>query len=196
MIYNTEARLPYIKPEDMNERQKEFYDIHVKAFQTMPYVWITEGGELNGPSNVLCHEIELGFEFLPLNRDIIKTNVERNGWDAHETSILVTVTAAKAQYGMYAHTMLGKQNGKLTDEQVAAIMCGRKPEGLSEKASAAFDLATALNGVGPIPGSVYDYAVKVLGQDGFNSVVLAVGMFKMVGTILNAYNEPVPEYRQ
>ena len=195
MIYNTEGRLPYIAPEDMNERQKEFYDIHIKAFQTMPYVWLTEEGYLNGPSNVLCHEIELGFEFLPLNRDIIKTNVERNGWAAHEIAILVTVTAAKGQYGMYAHTQLAKQNGKLTDEQIASIMCGQKPAGLGEKESMAFDLATALNGVGPIPGSVYDQAVKVLGQGGVNSMVFAVGMFKMVGTILNAYNEPVPEYR-
>ena len=42
MLYNTEGRLPYLKPEDMNEKQKEFYDIHLKAFETMPYVWMTE----------------------------------------------------------------------------------------------------------------------------------------------------------
>ncbi|MCI8992540.1 MAG: carboxymuconolactone decarboxylase family protein [Eubacterium sp.] len=195
MLYNTEARLPYIKPEDMNEKQKKFYDIHINAFQTMPYVWLTDNKELNGPSNVLCHEIDLGMEFLPLNRDIIKTNVERNGWAAHEIAILVTVTAAKGQYGMYAHSMLAKQNGKLTDEQIASIMAGVKPADLGEKESAAFDLAVALNGVGAIPGSVYDHSVKVLGQAGVNSMVFAVGMFKMVGTILNAYNEPVPEYR-
>lgn len=194
MIYNTEARLPYIKPEDMTPRQKEFYDIHLKAFETMPYVWLTENKELNGPSNVMTHEVETGFKFIPLNREIIAQSIERNGGKAHEVAVLVTVTGAKAHYGMYAHTMLAQRFG-LTDDQIATIMAGQKPADLDAKESAAYDLAVALNGVGAIPGAVYDRCVKVLGQDGFNAIVFAVGMFKMVGTILNAYNEPVPEYR-
>lgn len=194
MYYNTEARLPYVQPDEMTEKQKEFYNIHLKAFETMPYVWLTEKGELNGPSNLLCHEVDLGMEFIPLNRDIIAADIQRNGGAAHEIAVLVTVTAAKGQYGMYAHTMLAKKFG-VTDRQIAEIMAGVKPADLGEKESVAYDLALALNGVGAIPGAVYDYAVSVLGQEGFNAVVLAVGMFKMVGTILNAYNEPVPEYR-
>ncbi|MBQ7447708.1 MAG: carboxymuconolactone decarboxylase family protein [Eubacterium sp.] len=194
MIYNTEARLPYVKPEEMNEKQKEFYDIHIKAFQDMPYVWLTENKELNGPSNLFTHEVDLGFEFIPLNRDIIKASIQRNGGAAHEIAILVTVSGAKAQYGMYAHTMLAQRFG-VTDEQIAQIMAGIKPAGLGEKESAAYDLAVALNGVGAIAGSVYDRSVAVLGQGGFNALVMAVGMFKMVGTVLNAFNEPVPEYR-
>lgn len=194
MQYNTEARLPYVQPGEMTEKQKEFYNIHLKAFQTMPYVWLTEQGELNGPSNLLCHEVDLGMEFIPLNRDIIATDIQRNGGAAHEIAVLVTVTAAKGQYGMYAHTMLAKRFG-VTDRQIGEIMAGVKPADLGEKESAAYDLALALNGVGAIPGAVYDYAVSVLGQEGFNAIVLAVGMFKMVGTILNAFNEPVPEYR-
>lgn len=194
MLYNTEVRLPYLKPEEMTEKQKEFYDIHIKAFQDMPYVWLTENKELNGPSNLFTHEVDLGFEFLPLNRDIIKTSIQRNGGAAHEIAILVTVTGAKAHYGMYAHTMLAQRFG-VTDEQIAQLMAGAKPAGLGERESAAYDLAVALNGVGAIAGSVYDHSVAVLGQDGFNALVMAVGMFKMVGTILNAYNEPVPEYR-
>ena len=79
MLYNTEGRLPYLKPEDMTQKQKEFYEIHLKAFADMPYVWMTEGKELNGPSNLFCHEVDLGMEFLPLNRDVIKADVERNG---------------------------------------------------------------------------------------------------------------------
>lgn len=194
MMYNTESRLPYVKPDEMNEKQKEFYDIHIKAFQDMPYVWLTDNKELNGPSNLLCHEVDLGMEFIPLNRDIIKTSIERNGGAAHEIAVLVTVTAAKSHYGMYAHTMLAKRFG-VTDEQIASLMAGVKPTDFDEKESAAYDLALALNGVGAIPGAVYDQSVKVLGQGGFNAIVFAVGMFKMVGTILNAFNEPVPEYR-
>lgn len=194
MLYQTEARLPYVKPEEMTEKQKEFYQIHLKAFEDMPYVWLTENKELNGPSNLLCHEVNLGMEFIPLNRDIIATDIKRNGGAAHEIAVLITVTAAKGQYGMYAHTMLAKRFG-LTDTQISSIMAGVKPSGLGEKESAAYDLALALNGIGAIPGAVYDRSIKILGQEGVNALVLAVGMFKMVGTILNAFNEPVPEYR-
>ena len=195
MLYDTESRLPYVNPEQMTEKQKEFYEIHLKAFADMPYVWLTEQKELNGPSNLLCHEVDLGMEFIPLNRDIIAADIQRNGGAAHEIAVLVTVTAAKGQYGMYAHTMLAKRFG-LTEAQISGIMAGVKPVDLGEKESAAYDLAVALNGVGAIPGAVYDHSVRILGQDGVNAMVLAVGMFKMVGTILNAFNEPVPEYRK
>ena len=194
MLYNTEGRLPYLKPGDMNEKQKEFYDIHLKAFENMPYVWMTENKELNGPSNLFCHEVDLGMEFLPLNRDVIRADVERNGGAAHEIAVLVTVSKAKAQYGMYVHTILARQYG-VTDKQIVEIMNGTKPSDLGEKEAAAYDLAVALNRVGAIPGAVYDHCVGVLGQEGFNALVLAVGMFKLVGTVLNAFNEPVPEYR-
>ena len=68
MLYNTEGRLPYIRPENLTPKQKEFYDFHVKAFETMPYVWMTENKELNGPSNLLMHEAAIGNQFIPLNR--------------------------------------------------------------------------------------------------------------------------------
>ena len=194
MIYNTESRLPYIKPDNLTPEQKAFYDFHLEAFKTMPYVWLTEEKELNGPSNLLMHEAAIGNQFIPLNREIIAQSIKRNGGTVHEVAVLVTVSKAKAHYGMYAHTELAKKFG-LKLEQIAGIMAGVKPVDLSERESAAYDLAVALNEVGAIPGAVYDQCVAVLGQEGFNAIVFAVGMFKMVGTILNAFNEPVPEYR-
>lgn len=194
MIYNTEARLPYLDPKKLNEEQQKFYDSNMEAMKTMPYVWLTDKKELNGPSNMFMHEAEIGNMLFPLNRAIIKNSIGKVGGDAHEVAILVTVTSAKAQYGMYAHTELAKKFG-VSDDKISTIMAGGKPTDLTEKELAAFDLATALCQTGAIAGSVYDKCVKVLGQEGFNALVFAVGMFKLVGTVLNAYNEPVPEYR-
>jgi len=195
MIYDVEARLPYLDPETLNEEQKKFYDANIEAMQPMPYLWLTEKNELNGPSNPMLYEPEIGNMLFPLNRAIIRTSIERNGGKAHEVAILLTVSGAKAHYGMYAHTQLAKKFG-LTDDQIAAVINWQKPADLDEKESAAFDLAYALNQVGAVPGAVYDRSVKVLGQEGLNGIVYAVGMFKLIGTILNAYNEPVPEYRK
>ncbi len=194
MIYNTESRLPYCDPNNLTPEQQKFYDDNIVAMQPMPYIWLTENKELNGPSNVMLHEADIGNMLFPLNRAMIAKSIERCGGKAHEIAILITVTNANAQYGMYAHTQLAKKFG-LTDEQIAMVMNGQKPSDLDEKESAAYDLATALTKAGPIPGAVYDSCVKKLGQSAFNSLVLAIGMFNLIGTILKAYNEPVPEYR-
>lgn len=197
MKYDTEMRLPYIDPNgELTEEQKKFYDLNLYHMETMPYIWLTENKELNGPSNMMLHEAEIGNMFFPLNRKIIKNSIEAVGGAAHEIAILITVTSAKAQYGMYAHTMLARKFG-LSDSKINAIMAGVKPSDLTEVESAVYDLANALcNQVGAVAGSVYDNAVKVLGQKGVNAICFAVGNFKMVGTILNTYNEPVPEYRK
>ena len=39
---------------------------------------------------------------------------------------------------------------------------------------------------------VYSRAVEAFGEKGLEKLVYAIGMFKLIGTILNAYNEPVP----
>lgn len=194
MMYNTEGRLPYLRPEALTPEQKAFYDANVQAMQPMPYVWLTPDKELNGPTNVMLYEVEIGNMLFPLNRTMIKTSIDRVGGAAHEIAILVTVSSVKAHYGMYAHTQLARKFG-VSDDQIAAVMNGQKPAGLGAKEAAAYDLAWALCQTGAIPGSVYDHCVAALGQDGFNALVLAIGMFKLIGTILNAYNEPVPEYR-
>ena len=194
MYYNVESRLPYIKPEDMNEEQKKFYDLHLEAMKPMPYVWITDQGELNGPSNLMLYEAEIGNMLFPLNRAIIGKSIKTVGGPVHEVAVLATVASANAQYGMYAHTKLAQKFG-LEDDKITAILAGRPHQNFTKEEAAAYDLAIALAKPGPIAGAVYDNCISVLGQDGVNILTFAIGMFKMIGTILNVCNEPVPDYR-
>ena len=195
MKYDVEARLPFLDAAELNDEQKKFYEANISAMETMPYIWLTEDRKLNGPSNAMLYEPEIGNMLFPLNRAVIKTSIERNGGSVHEVAVLLTVSAAKAHYGMYAHTQLAKKFG-LKETQIATLLNGQKPSDLTEKEDAAYDFAYALNQTGAVPGAVYDRAKVILGQEGLNAIVYAVGMFKMIGTILNAYNEPVPEYRE
>jgi alkylhydroperoxidase family enzyme len=195
MTYRVESRLPYIQPKNMNEEQRRFYDLHLEAMKPMPYVWIDEEGALNGPSNLMIHEPDIGNMVFPLNRAIIAKSIKAVGGAVHEVAILVTVAAANAQYGMYAHTQLARKFG-LEEAKITAILVGRPHQDFSPEEMAAYDLATALAKPGPIAGAVYDNCVAVLGQTGVNALTFAIGMFKMIGSILNVYNEPVPEYRR
>ena len=183
-----ETRLPYLKPDELTPEQKEFYDLHMEAMQPMPYVWIMEDGELNGPSNLLIHEVEIGNMLFPLNRAIIRKSIEAVGGDVHEVAILVTVTAAKAAYGTYAHVKLAQKFG-LSDDKIATITAGLRPANLTKEEGAAYDLAYSLCQAGVVSGMVYENAVECFGTKGYAALVFAVGMFKMIGTFLSAYNE-------
>ena len=193
MLYNVESRLPYIKPEDMDDEQKKFYEFNLQAMQPMPYLWLTEEGYLNGPSNVMMHWAEAGNMFFPLNRKLMGQTIIPK--PIQELVILIVVTSAKAAYGMYAHTMLARKFG-LEEEKITSILAGQKPANLSPEESAAYDLAWALSyQAGPLAGAVYENALRYFGKEGLLTLVFLIGNFKNVGTILNAYNEPVPEYR-
>lgn len=191
---NSETRLPYLKPTELSQKQKTFYDMHLESMKTMPYIWMLENGELNGPSNLLIHEVEIGNMLFPLNRAIVADSIKAVGHIIHEVAVLVTVSAAKAHYGIYAHTKLAQEAG-LSDAKISTITAGLRPDNLTKEEAAAYDLAYSLCQSGSIAGMVYDNAVIHFGNKGCAALVLAVGMFKMIGTILNAYNEPVPDYR-
>ncbi|MCL5734972.1 MAG: hypothetical protein M1274_05195 [Actinobacteria bacterium] len=186
-----ETRLPYLKPEELDEEQKKFYDFNVEAMQPMPYVWLLEDGELNGPSNSLLHNAQIGNMLFPLNRAIIRESIEAVGGDIHELAVLATVASAKAPYAIYAHTKLAQKFG-LADEKIAAVTAGHPASSFTEKESVAYDLTISLLQPGPIPGLVYRRAIAAFGERGLEKLVYAIGMFKLIGTILNAYNEPVP----
>lgn len=191
---DVETRLPYLKPTELSPEQSAFYDVHLESMKAMPYIWMLENGELNGPSNLLIHEVEIGNMLFPLNRAIIANSRKAVGGNVHELAVLVTVSAAQAHYGMYAHTKLAQEAG-LGDDKIATITAGLRPDNLTKEEGAAYDLAYSLCQSGAMSGMVYDNAVACFGNKGCAALVLAVGMFKMIGTILNAYNEPVPNYR-
>jgi 4-carboxymuconolactone decarboxylase len=191
MKMNVESRLPYIKPEDMNEAQRGFYNFHIEKFSNMPYVWKLDSGELNGPSNAMLHDIDIGSKLFPLNRVIVgQTRVSKV---IQEIAILVVVTSAKAAYGTYAHIKLAEKEG-ISAAKIAAITAGQRPGNLTEEEAAVYDFAYSLCQPGPISGAVYERALACFGKDGVSILVYIIGMFKLIGTILNAYNEPVPEH--
>jgi 4-carboxymuconolactone decarboxylase len=162
----TEARLPYLKPEELDDEQRELYDFHLEAMKAMPYVWLTEDGELTGPSNALIHTPEIGKLFFPANRAIMRNSI-------------------------YGNTVLAREFG-LSDQKIAGILAGQRPANLTTEEEVAYDLASCLRDPGPVPDMVYGRAVEAFGEKGYAALVYVAGMYKMVGTILNAYDEPVP----
>lgn len=187
----SEHRLPYLKPEGLDEEQRKLYDHHVEVMQSMPYPWMTADGELNGPSNAMMHYAEIGNMLFPMNRALVRDSVAGLGWPVHELVILTVLASAGAQFGIYAHTRLARKHG-LSDAKIAAVVAGRRPPDLSNQEASAYDLAASLCKAGPVPEIVYKRALETFGQETLLALVFVVGNFKMIGTILNAFDEPLP----
>ncbi|MCL5736908.1 MAG: hypothetical protein M1274_15285 [Actinobacteria bacterium] len=193
LAMQAEVRLPYLKPEDLNEEQKEFYEAHAAAMQSMPYIWKWENGGLNGPSNALIHNVGIGKMVFPLSRAIIGNSLGSVGGGIHAIVALVTVGAARAQYAMYANGKLAQGFG-LSDRKIASILAGQRPSDLTADEAIAYDLALSLSQSGPVPGPVFSQAIEKFGENGVAALVFVAGFYKLVGTILNAFNEPAPAY--
>jgi 4-carboxymuconolactone decarboxylase len=187
----SEHRLPYLKPEGLDEEQRKLYDHHVEVMQSMPYPWMTADGELNGPSNAMMHYAEIGNMLFPMNRALVRDSVAGLGWPVHELAILTVLVSAGARFGIYAHTRLARKHG-LSDAKIAAVVAGRRPPDLSIQEAIAYDLAASLCKAGPVPETIYRRAVEAFGQETLLALVFVVGNFKMIGTILNAFDEPLP----
>lgn len=187
-----EGRLPFLRPEELDAAQRDFYDDVVENMGSpdLPHVWRLPEGQLNGPFTAMLHFPENGRALYNLQRKIVKQGIISK--DIAELVILVVVCGAQVAYGVYAHDLLARGTA-LAPEKVDALVAGRYPPGLTGEERAAYDLATALGRPGPLPGEVYSEALACFGAEGLNTLVYTVGLFKFLGTIMNAYDEPAPE---
>ncbi|MDR1100673.1 MAG: carboxymuconolactone decarboxylase family protein [Treponema sp.] len=189
----TNKRLPFLTPEECEPDQRKLYDsiaANMGGGAVMPHIWMLEEKQLNGPFNAMVHYPDIGTDFYALQRTILRQGGISRA--ASELLVLATVSHAGAAYGIYAHIKLGLAAG-LTQEQIDAILAGKRPPNLSEEESVVYDLTSAILAGGPVPEEVYQRAKGFLGEKGYMAVSAKVALFQFIGTILNAYDEPAPE---
>jgi hypothetical protein len=185
-------RLPYLKREEMTPYQKEFYDDVVTNMGApdLPHIWMLEEGQINGPFTSMFHYPNIGYPLYKLQLKVVKQGLIAK--DIFEMFILVIITDSCAAYGMYAHKLLAEKNG-VDGEIIGAILLGRKPKIEDETMKVAYDLALALTRPGSVPGEIYEAATVKFGDEGYNVLVNTAAFFKYIGTLMNAYDEPVPQ---
>lgn len=115
--------------------------------------------------------------------------------DARETAILATGAHYGSVYEIYAHERVAAKTTDLTQKQIDDIKAGKKPEGLSEAADVAYDMAKKLvHGRGGLEEGVWKKAVEKLGgKEGAQAVAQYVGLYAYTCVLLNACDVPVPE---
>src|SRR5271156_6422103 len=83
--------------------------------------------------------------------------------------------------------------GWLSDDKLAVIAAGQRPNDLTREEAVAYDVASALLHHGTLTEIVYRRAGEEVGQHGAAELIYLVGLYCLVSVTLNGFNVPVPE---
>lgn len=189
------SRIPPATRDTLLPDQAMVYDeLHQTAGDSFGdnFTWQRRDGALVGPFPAFLAAPEAGIGLLQhIGKVALIPGLPAN---ARETAILSTGAHFKATYELYAHGRLAVKTTDLTQEQVDQICDSKKPEGLDEACSIAYDVAKYLSNTrGPLGQDLWDLSVKTLGRDGTLALVHYVGVYAYTCIILNAMDAPVPE---
>lgn len=175
------SRLPVITIEEMDERQRQIYDVIISGkrgrerFSAPFYVWIR--------SPEYLERLEKVGSYLrgdtPLSPRLT------------EMAILITARFWTAQYAWYAHVPYAVRGG-LDEEIISAIAERRRPEDMKADETALYDFCTNLHEKHAVGDAVYQAALKQFGEQGMVDLTGLIGHYTMTSMTLNAFEVPLP----
>jgi 4-carboxymuconolactone decarboxylase len=173
-------RLKLLSPGEMNAAQKETYDESIAGKRGAPpppmMAW------LNSPE-MARHATRLG-AFLRFDT-IFPAKLS-------EIAILVTARHWTSHYEWYAHKRLGLKGG-MDARIIEDIRDRRTPQFDDPKARIVYDVAKSLHDGHGVSKSLYDEAVKVVGERGIVEIIGLCGYYTMVSMTLNTFEFGLPE---
>jgi 4-carboxymuconolactone decarboxylase len=173
-------RLKLLSPGEMSEDQKQTYDESIAGKRGKPpppmMAW------LNSPE-MARHATRLG-GFLRFDT-VFSAGIT-------EIAILVTARHWTSHYEWYAHRLLAIKGG-LDEKIINDIRDRRTPTFSDPKAKIVYDVAKSLHDGHGVSKSLYDEAVKVVGERGIVEIIGLCGYYTMVSMTLNTFEFPLPE---
>ena len=185
-------RLEPIAPTDLDDEQRALDDEMqpMVAEHLQGFVSHDADGALIGPFAPMLHWPAWGRGAWAQARSLMDRTVLPK--PAHEVAILVTGTAFRAAYELYAHERVAGSVG-LSAAKIASIVAGQRPVDLDAEEAAAYDLAGALTRGGPVADATFAQAQRVFGDEGAAEVVFLVSAYCAVSVLLNGFAMPVPD---
>jgi 4-carboxymuconolactone decarboxylase len=173
-------RLKLLSPGEMSEDQKQTYDESIAGKRGKPpppmMAW------LNSPE-MARHATRLG-GFLRFDT-VFSAGIT-------EIAILVTARHWTSHYEWYAHRLLALKGG-LDPKIIDDIRDRRTPQFDDPKAKIVYDVAKSLHEGHGVAKSLYDEAVKVVGERGVVEIIGLCGYYTMVSMTLNTFEFGLPE---
>lgn len=182
-------RIKLVPEAEVTPEQRQLYDAFVErvgknysAFTTM-----RDDGALLGPWAVWLQEPKTGEAI----RQLIEVIEAMPGLGKSTVQAIILATGAhfNAAYELYAHSAVAKAAG-LSDAQIAVLTAGDVPSDLDAEATLAVRVAKRILHGGVLPPPLFEQAIAVLGQDGFDHLLYTVSQYCLVSISLNAYAMP------
>lgn len=181
------TRLHRVLPADMTPEQREIYDKFAGGRRADPasgFSLIHQDGGLIGPPNLWLFSPPVA-KALELLGGVVRfeLGLER---PAHELAILVVATAHASAFELATHVPAARAAG-LTDDQLAAVVDGRVPEGLTQEQGMVHEVATTLVSRRGLDDALYARAVDGLGERLLLELVTLVGYYELVALQLAVF---------
>lgn len=185
-------RLALLPTSDLSAEQRPLYDDmrHGIEANFKGFTAIDESGELIGPWNPWLRFPAFGGPVWELTKAMSSSPTLPR--PIREVAILVTGAKFRSAYEIYAHVLVAELRG-LSDEKIATIVAGQRPNDLTRQEAIAYDVASALVSGGVLPKLTYDQCVAEFGDYATAEFIYLVGLYCMVSVTLNGFDVPVPE---
>lgn len=188
----TTGRLPSLRVEQLDPMQLALYEQIAggrRASGPQHFRLRHDDGSLTGPFNALLHAPTVGGRVSALGEAVrfetAFTDRER------EIAILAVAAARDAAYEQYAHEALGRARG-LTDDELAGIRRGDVVLD-DERERLVHDVAATLAAGRALDDVAYEAAAVSLGDTTLVELVVLVGYYGLLATVLDAFAIGVPE---
>lgn len=185
-------RIPRLRPDQLDEAQRAVYDGIVggpRAAGPQRFRLTEDDGSLTGPFGALLVAPAVGTAMSRLGEAIrYQTSLDDR---VREIAILVVAARHRSDFEWYAHAAIGRHVG-LDDELLAALFDRRRARCRNQREQAAHDLAYRA-AAGDVDDDTWQAAVDDLGPVAAVEVVLLVGYYTALATILGALRIGTPD---
>lgn len=186
------ARLPGLPPGDLNPEQRALYDSIAGGDRAKDasFPLTDESGALVGPFNVLLYSPRVGDVIQELGA-ALRFHTELSA-PVRELAILVVATYHDCEFERWAHEPIAKRVG-LTDDQIAALRAGTRPDLDTDDLIAAYDVCQSILQHKSVTDDEYRRAVETLGQDRLVELMMVVGYYGLLAQIMGAFEVGPPD---
>lgn len=185
-------RLPLLDPGSLDDEQRSLFEAIVGRRADGPQHFRLQhnDGTLTGPFNAMLYAPGVCG---PLSRlgEVIRYDTVL-GARHREIAVLTVAAARRSGYEWYAHERVGRAAG-LTDDELTAIR-DRDSTGFAHGADATVHrAASALASRQPLDDELFVEATAALGTRALVELVVLVGYYELLATMLDAFAVGVPE---
>ncbi|TDQ55084.1 carboxymuconolactone decarboxylase family protein [Actinorugispora endophytica] len=185
------GRLPWYPPDALSDEQRAIYEgVLAKYGPEPPFALHDSEGRLHGPFNAMLAAPGVGAAWQGLSAAVGgATSLSAR---VREIVILAVAIERDSAFEWFAHRRAGLAAG-LTEDEVAALGERAAADSLSPAERAALDFARSLLREGDADDARYAAAERHLGDPGVVELIVLVGYYDMLATLLRVLRVPVPE---